>query len=289
MNASDRTVPDSTQQFAARPALAVLAAYLVLALAVTLFAGRGTRPVAVQLSALAVVVAAYVLAERQMLATLARWLPLLLVPLMYGALGSLLAGRGFHDPAVIRFEEALFGMQPARALALAFPSQVLSELLHLCYLSYYAIIFVPPIALAWARRWESFDETVFAVTLAFVTCFAMFVAFPVEGPRYLWPSPAGIPAGPVRGLVVGILERFSSRGAAFPSSHVAVAVAQGLVALRLQRRVGVVVTVLTIGLAAGAVYGGFHYGIDVLAGAVLGAVIAVAAPSLRSALRARLV
>jgi membrane-associated phospholipid phosphatase len=82
----------------------------------------------------------------------------------------------------------------------------------------------------------------------------------------------------VRRLVLAILERGSSRGAAFPSSHVAVAVTQALLALRHQPRVGRWVAGVAVGLGAGAVYGGFHYGVDVLAGAALGAAILPLAP-----------
>jgi membrane-associated phospholipid phosphatase len=79
-----------------------------------------------------------------------------------------------------------------------------------------------------------------------------------------------VPGGPVRDLVQRILHAGSSRGTAFPSSHVAVATAQALLALRHQRAVGVVVALLAAGLAAGAVYGGLHYAIDAAVGALVG-------------------
>jgi membrane-associated phospholipid phosphatase len=39
---------------------------------------------------------------------------------------------------------------------------------------------------------------------------------------------------------------------------------------------GAVVAFVTLGLAAGAVYGGFHYVVDVIAGALLGVLTALA-------------
>ena len=110
-------------------------------------------------------------------------------------------------------------------------------------------------------------------------CFAIFVAFPVHGLRYLG-VPEGVPEGPVRGLVLSLLERGSSRGAAFPSSHVAVIVAQTLLALRHHPRAGRWVLVIAIGLGAGAVHGGFHYAVDALAGTALGVLIVPVAPML---------
>ena len=59
-------------------------------------------------------------------------------------------------------------------------------------------------------------------------------------------------------------------GSAFPSSHVAASVAAAYCALRFQRTIGYVVAALTVGLAIGAVYGGLHYGTDILAGSFVG-------------------
>jgi membrane-associated phospholipid phosphatase len=101
-----------------------------------------------------------------------------------------------------------------------------------------------------------------------------YIFFPVAGPRYLWPT--STLAGPIRAGVVWLLETGSSRGTAFPSSHVAVSVTQSILAVRYFGRRGLVVAVLTLGLALGAVYGGFHYAVDVLAGAVFGGVLAIA-------------
>ena len=68
----------------------------------------------------------------------------------------------------------------------------------------------------------------------------------------------------------GILEGGSSKGTAFPSSHVAVVVAQALMALLYQRWTGWAIALLSGGLAMGAVYGGFHYAVDIVAGAGVG-------------------
>ena len=110
------------------------------------------------------------------------------------------------------------------------------------------------------------------------------MVFPVQGPRYIAP-PAGVPDGLFRSLTLALLEGGSSRGAAFPSSHVSVAVAQTLLALRFQRRLGWVLVPVTTLLALGAVYGGFHYAVDVLVGAALGVVSAWLARPLGRALQ----
>lgn len=221
------------------------------------------------------------------IATAQAWLPLLCIPLLYAELPYLMtvAGPSFGDAVVQRWETALWGGHPSRLLAGSLPYRWISELLHGSYLSYYAIIYLP---LAWlwvqSRREalpsatygrpvsRGFGEAALAVMTTFVLCFAVFVLFPVQGPRYLW-VPEGIPAGPVRGAVLAILERGSSRGAAFPSSHMAVATVQALMAFRWRVPGRLLIAFLTAGLGVGAVYGGFHYAIDILAGGLLGIVV----------------
>lgn len=210
------------------------------------------------------------------------WLPLMLVPLLYAELPLLnqWAGPGYHDAVVQGWDRALFGFEPATGWAARMPYRPWSEVLHLAYLSYFALIYLPQIPLQVRGRAHAFHTQVLGVILAFVVCYLCFIAWPVQGPRYLG-APAGVPDGPIRRLTLAVLERGSSRGAAFPSSHVAVAAAQAFMAVRYQRPWGWGVALLATLLAAGAVYGGFHYGVDALLGAATGLAAASAAVALR--------
>jgi membrane-associated phospholipid phosphatase len=213
---------------------------------------------------------------------LTQWIPLLLVPALYTELPHVAAGlsHAMHDARVIGWELALFGESPARTFAARASWPWLSETLHAGYLSYYALIYGPPLLLFATGRRRAFGEATFALMLAFVCCYAVFACFPVQGPWFEWPAPAAIPRGPVRLAVERLLHAGSSRGTAFPSSHVAVSLTQSLVMLRLARPVGVACAVCTLALALGAVYGGLHYGIDVLVGAALGTLIGLLGPGL---------
>ncbi len=216
------------------------------------------------------------------------WYPLLLIPALYGELAGLnLAvwnGRYF-DPIVQRWEALVFHGQPSRDLARRLPRLPLSEALHASYLSYYLIIYGPPLLLYVTGRREAFARALFTLMLAFFAHYLFFVYFPVQGPRYLFPAPGGVIArGHAYALAHRILEAGSSRGAAFPSSHVGVSVAQCVNVARFMPWLLVPVLVLTAGLAVGAVYGGFHYGVDATAGLLLGLLAAFLAPMLRRAL-----
>ena len=204
-------------------------------------------------------------------AWLRAWTPLIALLFLYTEIPMLIraAGHGrFFDMTVMSWETALFRSQPAIEWSLRWPSRALSEALHAAYLAYYPIIFSVPAALWLRRRREQFAEAVFALMLTFVTCFVCYVAFPVEGPRYLWPTAAE--GGPLRRFTLWLLEARSSRGTAFPSSHVAVACAQSVLAFRYFGAKGWLVAIPTVGLAFGAIYGGFHYAVDVIAGGLTG-------------------
>lgn len=208
--------------------------------------------------------------------------PLIMLPALYLELAVL--NRAVHDgryfdPLVLRWEAGLFGGQPSRELAAALPLPALSETLHAAYLSYYLLIYAPPLVLYLQRRFAAFREMLFALMLTFFVHYLFFIYFPVQGPRYLFPPPGGeLADGVVYGLAHGVLEAGSSRGAAFPSSHVAIAVVQTVLTVRHLPRLAPLVALLTLGLAAGAVYGGFHYAVDALAGALLGLVLVLASP-----------
>jgi membrane-associated phospholipid phosphatase len=206
---------------------------------------------------------------------LRRWLPMLLILFLYAELPLLIAAAGHtgtYDAEVTLWEQRIFSDQPAVTWAARWPSRALSELLHAGYLTYYPIIFSVPLVLQLQRRVLSASRAVFVVLLTFLICFVTYIAFPVAGPRYLWTSPADDVGGVARAVTLWLLESQSSRGTAFPSSHVAVATTQAILAVVYFRARGLVVAVCALLLALGAVYGGFHYLVDALAGVLVGAI-----------------
>jgi membrane-associated phospholipid phosphatase len=218
---------------------------------------------------------------------LADWYPLLLVPAFYFDLSILNVavheGRYF-DALVQDWDAALFGGQPSRDLALRWPWLPLSEVLHASYLSYYAIIYVPAIALYARGMRVAFREVVLAIMATFVVHYLFFIFLPVQGPRYLFDAPAGgLESGPVYRATHWLLGNASSRGTAFPSSHVAVATAISLTLMRFLPRIGLAALALTALLAVATVYGGFHYATDAWVGAAFGLAVAAALAASRPA------
>jgi membrane-associated phospholipid phosphatase len=272
----------------------LLAAYAVVGGAALLFPHRGPRwPILAALHVAAILLGFATPPARRLWSRLSEVLPrfaafigdaypVALIPLLYAELPALnvaVWNERYFDPLIIAIERSVFGGMPSHDWAAAMPILPLSELLHSAYLSYYFIIFGPPIIIALRSTREAFRQAVFALMLTFVAHYLFFIWFPVQGPRYLFAAPGGIIAdGTVYKLAHRILEAGSSRGAAFPSSHVGVAVAQTITAWRYCRPLAPILAILAIGLACGAVYGGFHYATDAIVGAILGGAMAIVAP-----------
>jgi nucleoside-diphosphate-sugar epimerase/membrane-associated phospholipid phosphatase len=195
---------------------------------------------------------------------------------------ALLFNDAYRDPTVIAWEQAIFGEQLAVTLRQRLPSTVVSEVLHFGYGSYWLLIPVVGATLYLRRKVEGFREVVFTLLPVFFACYLVFIFWSVEGPYYQFER-AGPPYsdGFFRGIVDAVLGPGASRGAAFPSSHVAVAVAALCVSYRWERALFWVLLPLVSALTVGTVYGGFHYGIDAAAGVLVGLLGFAATPRIR--------
>jgi len=85
---------------------------------------------------------------------------------------------------------------------------------------------------------------------------------------------------PQRGVAsfnTSVLRTMSHQFNTFPSGHVAVATAVALTVLPVSIGAGVLFGIVALGIALGAAAGRYHYGIDVLAGALVGVAAAIVA------------
>jgi membrane-associated phospholipid phosphatase len=199
--------------------------------------------------------------------------PLLLLTVVYSQI-DLLNGSGsapVHDALVQRWEATLFGAQPSRDWWRAAPSAFWSTLLHAAYLSFYAIIFVPPLV-ALRRGDRTGARRAVEWTLStFLICYLVFVLFPVAGPYYEFARPTGAFVDNFSAeMVYRVTGEGSAFGAAFPSSHVAAAVTATGAAVTLDPALGLGLGLLTLLMGVGTVYCQMHYAVDALAGLAVG-------------------
>jgi len=199
--------------------------------------------------------------------------PLPLFALFYSEveiLNHLLHGGRMFDPWIQSFEERLFGSEPSRDLARRWPNPILGEYLHLGYFSYYFLAPTLAFTLRFRRSYVAYQRAIACVALTFYISFIIFILMPVAGPYYSFTPPDVNQVGIILPrLVRWLLNRGSSVGAAFPSSHVAVSVTVWIMAMRYHSKLSVIYAFLVPALALGTIYGGYHYATDVIAGLLL--------------------
>jgi membrane-associated phospholipid phosphatase len=71
-----------------------------------------------------------------------------------------------------------------------------------------------------------------------------------------------------------VLKRVSHGLNTFPSGHVAVSMAAALEVMAVSQLAGTLLLAIASAIAAGAILGRYHYGVDVVVGAILGITIA---------------
>lgn len=195
--------------------------------------------------------------------------PVVVTPLLYMELATLnqLLFPGYFDATVQAWEHALFGSQLSIVSSGWYDALWFSELLHLGYVSYYLVVPVALVGGFMLGGEAGLQRVAFTTALAFFLCYVVFAVFPVAGPRYEFAKIVGPQTdGAIFGLVHTILEGGSSKGTAFPSSHVAATVSAWLAAGLVDRRLLWWLAPFAILLTLGTVYGRFHYAIDAVVG-----------------------
>lgn len=205
------------------------------------------------------------------------WYPLAMPILTFETIARLnfLFVHDWRDPYVISFEAWLFPEPPTVWLG-RFASPVVTEILDMGYFSYFVLLAI--IAAALYRRADKtpFAGVMAAGALSYTLCYVIFVAFPTEGPahtlRFLHTVP--LTGGIFHWLVKFMQHHGGVHGNAFPSAHVAGAVAPLSFAWRYAPKLATWLTPLVVLLCIGAVYDRYHYASDVLAGILVGVVAA---------------
>lgn len=181
------------------------------------------------------------------------------------------------DPFFQHLEEVLFGSQPSFVLMASMPAVVVSEWFYLSYFSYYVMIFGVGLAL-YLRDRRQFLHYLTIVGFIFYVCYLTYIFLPVLGPRSEYIDFAGYPEAVQRGpffKVMALIYRYCEPegGAAFPSSHIAVALATVYFSWRYLRRIRWPHLVMVVSLIISTVYCRYHYAVDSIAGVLTAALL----------------
>ena len=197
---------------------------------------------------------------------------------------------GYLDAHFFRLEQWLFGMQPGLELMLRFPARWLAEVLYIAYCSFYFMIAGVGLALLFRNR-RQFAHFISVVSFVLYACYTIYIFLPVVGPRIVDLNLPGVSLPPeilpvadydppesVRRAVFfqlmgWVYHHFETAGAAFPSSHVTVAICTLYFSFLYLPRIRFIHLITTILLCISTVYGRYHYVVDVVAGIALAAVL----------------
>ena len=203
------------------------------------------------------------------------------------------------DHLFARWEQMLFGFQPALVFARAWSSPVVSELMSMGYAAYYPMIAVV-LLLYFFRHYDQFGRCAFVIMASFMAYYVVFDLVPVVGPTFyyhavgveriaggVFPSlghyfnahTACLPTpGYTDGVFYQMVEDANAAGerptAAFPSSHVGVSTVCMLLLwhVRSRRWLYALLPVYVL-LCLATVYIQAHYAVDALAGLATGALM----------------
>lgn len=245
----------------------------VLALLATVGRGLPSWPWRVALHLL-LVPAVWALARRSREGSLVHFCrlvyPLALLTCLYpevGVLRHLIVPLDL-DPLVAGWDSLLFPGRIHATVPPLLPVAVL-ELLHAAYFSYYLLLPLPALVL-WRRgAYAEMSSYVSTLTGCMLAHYAFGILFPVSGPVAL--RAAVMPEG---FLFLPLMDRiyagFDRGGAAFPSTHAAVAVIAGYCAARLFPRLRWLFAILVAAILVSTVLCTYHYAIDTAAGVLTG-------------------
>ncbi len=228
----------------------------------------------------------------QFLQVLRYFYPILLFTGFYRETGALhhIFFADFLDTWLIQLEQKIFVIQPSLQFMNYLPYRAVSELFYAAYFSYYIMIVGIGIAL-YLRNRRQFFHYISVLSFVFYLCYLTYIILPVMGPRAFYggamgyeltvevgpkeipPYPATVQKGLFFHIMRTIYHHLEAPGAAFPSSHVAIALVTLWFSFRYLRRIRYLHLADVILLCLSTVYCRYHYALDVAAGATTASVL----------------
>lgn len=208
------------------------------------------------------------------------WYPILTLPFTYKSTGDYIHAvfPGTIDSQLYALDAWLLGTDPARFIQ-SLQTPLRSDVLQLAYCSFFAIIFFSCFILYRNAKRYAFSNVRMAIVSILYGTYLLFLVLPAHGPRFEYREFFRLDGGLITRTVNSFIGGAAYCGGAFPSGHAAVSLAVCAMLRRYQRDWLPVFLTATLLLLAATVYGGYHYVVDLVAGALFGAAMTVAALS----------
>lgn len=190
-----------------------------------------------------------------------------LVPMFYGSYWA--------TDIIVRMDKLIFGVYPTIWFQ-QFYQPWLNELINFFYAFYYTFFLLVPLSLFVRKKREEAFAVLSIATFVYFSNFCFFYLLPAVSPPFI-PTLQQLVINKQTGYVfVKINQIVQAQGGipsgAFPSSHVAGALAWGLCTLRYNRKLGYALIPTAFGIAIATVYTGVHHGLDPIFGFIWGGI-----------------
>lgn len=215
------------------------------------------------------------------------FLPLILYGAFYTHVHAMMTAAHPYivDDALAAIDRSLFGTEPIAWLG-THGHPLLTDILYLCYFSYYLGMPIL-LLLMWRRnREEDFRAALSAMAIGWYGALISYALFPALGPQRFMPSELPVltgwlPTTPwIQSFLAGNLASNLVRDCV-PSMHTGVTLLTLTFAWRFQRNYFFILLLPALGLIAGTMYLQQHYVIDVLLGIAAFGVIYVTVVTLK--------
>lgn len=179
----------------------------------------------------------------------------------------------WQDAKLIAFDHWLTGVHPSVWLE-QFATPVRNEFMQLAYLTYFVYLLVLGGILYYRQEWHAYWSVMTYSMAGYSIGYFIAMSFPIESP---WFSMAGWWSGPLNGgaftATINFIEHYGRvRGAAFPSEHVAGAIAVLWGAWRFRRWLFWVLAPLVFLMCVSTIWGRYHYIADIFGGIITGTI-----------------
>ncbi|QTF06961.1 phosphatase PAP2 family protein [Brenneria izadpanahii] len=176
------------------------------------------------------------------------------------------------DEQLLAWDRLLFGGVGATGKVAALHGFWLSEVMSLCYLSFYFIILLPVIVYAFRRATQASRGFFHGLMLMYLFGFLGYLLVPASGPYLQFPDL--FPYPPEGGAITAFLAELVAQGSTgmdvFPSLHCGISLyILGYLALQRHTVIALLLFPVVVGLVLATLYLLYHYGIDLIAGALL--------------------
>jgi membrane-associated phospholipid phosphatase len=177
----------------------------------------------------------------------------------------------WEDAKLIAFDHWLFRVHPSVWLE-QFSTPLRNDVLQLIYLTYFVYLLVLGGILYYRREWYAYWSVMTYSMVGYIFGYVISALFPIQSP---WFAMAGmwhdtLPGGPFTATINFIEHYGRVRGAAFPSAHVAGAVAVVWGCWRFRRWLFWIVAPLVAAMCFSTVWGRYHYVADIFGGMLTG-------------------